>query len=79
MTALQSTLALPLRNRPEAPGSIYIPMPRLAQPGAQSQQSRTRTMSRNIQRLYGVFTMIAVAGLLSPLVMASATFATVPR
>ena len=79
MSTCKPTLALPLRTRSEAPGSIYIPNPRPAQPSGQPKSQRKPSMSRNlIQRLYGAFTVIAVCGLLSPLLVASLTFTGAP-
>lgn len=76
MTTQTTTLAQPLHSRSEAAGSIYIAMPCPAQPSGQSQSKRNQAMSRIVlERLYGVFSAIAICGLLSPLVMASLIFA----
>lgn len=75
MPTRETTLAQPLRSRSEAPGSIYSPIPRPAQPSGQPTPERNEPMSRKISRLYGLFTTIAICGLISPLLAASLTFA----
>src|SRR5262249_568121 len=76
MSTQTSTLAQPLRSRSEAPGSIYIPTARPAQPRRQSQPKGRQRMSGFVrERIYGLFTAIAICGLLSPLAVASLTFA----
>jgi hypothetical protein len=80
MTIFKPAMALPLRSRSDVQGPNYSPTPRPAQPSGQSKPERKQPMSRyNRQRLYGVFTAVAFFSLLSPLVVASVTFATVPH
>ena len=80
MPIRKPTLAVPLRSQFEAPGPNYTRIPPPAQPGGQTEPKGRQPMSRyHLQRLYGVFTAVAIVSLLSPLVMASATFMTVPR
>jgi len=80
MPICKPTLALPLRSQFEVPGSNHIRIPRPAQPAGQPDPKGRQPMSRyRLQRLYGVFTAVAIVSLLSPLVMASATFMTIPH
>ena len=79
MPAATAILTPPLRARTAPQGSIYIPVARPAQPISHPSIQRSRPVRRPfIQRLYGVFTVIAVCGLISPLIVATLTFPVVP-
>ena len=76
MATLNPTLAQPPRIRSGAPGSIYIAIPRPAQPSGQPRPERNQPVTHYLrQRLYGVLTALAVGSLLLPLLMAALTFA----
>ena len=79
MPTQDRTFVLPLRTQSAAAGSIYIPIHDLAQPAVQP-STRSFPMSRNLsQRIDRILTAIAMVGLLSPLVLASAMVAVAPH
>jgi len=87
MSTQTRTFVLPFAIHSDAKGSIYIPSKAPAQPAAQPFSQRTCTMSHHpslrarslSQRIDRVLTVVAMCGLLSPLLVGSFMFVVTPH
>jgi hypothetical protein len=80
MSTRTSTFVLPFRIHSDVSGSIYIPSASPAQPVQQLNSKRSFPMSRNLsQRIDRILTVVAMCGLLSPLLVGSFMFVVTPH
>ena len=74
------TFVLPFRIHSDALGSTYIPFASPARPADQLNSKRNFPMSRNFsQRIDRILTVVAMCGLLSPLLVGSFMFVVTPH